>query len=227
MSRLRVWAERFFPALTRAFLSARILLDEQGQAKSVKLGRAVDKAGNPLACYTYPALEYLAEFDFTASLVFEFGAGDSSVYWARRAAKVLSVQSDQGWFESISSIAPNNLHVQLESQKEDYVNALGKQGLKFDVIIIDGRWRKSCALTAPDYLQPEGLIVVDNSERYPRSTSALRAKGFLQIDFSGFGPINPHAWTTSLFLACRTKLQAGFRPLEPVGGISYHGPEDA
>ena len=73
ISRLKVWAERFFPALTRAFLSARILLDEHGQAMSVKLGRAVDKAGNPLASYTYPALEYLAEFDFTASLVFASG----------------------------------------------------------------------------------------------------------------------------------------------------------
>jgi hypothetical protein len=71
------------------------------------------------------------------------------------------------------------------------------------------------------------MIVLDNSERYPGTTAALRAGGFFQMDFSGFGPINAYAWTTSLFMRAEQRLQQGFTPPRPIGGMAFHQDEDA
>ena len=45
----------------------------------------MDRDGNPLPWYTYPAIEYLRQFDYKDKKVFEFGCGFSSLFWALRA----------------------------------------------------------------------------------------------------------------------------------------------
>ena len=41
----------------------------------------VDRDGNPLPWYTYPAIEYLSQFDYGEKTIFEFGCGYSSLFW--------------------------------------------------------------------------------------------------------------------------------------------------
>ena len=45
----------------------------------------------------------------------------------------------------------------------------------------------------------------------------LRAQGWFQIDFSGLGPINPYAWTTSVFMRTDCKVKYGAES-KAVGG---------
>ena len=71
-----------------------------------------------------------------------------------------------------------------------------------------------------------GLLVLDNTDWHPHTAADLRAAGFLQVDFNGFGPLNAYAWTTSLFLRADTRLQRGWRPPQPVGGIQQVDPEN-
>lgn len=40
----------------------------------------VDRDGNPLPWYTYPAIEYLSQFDYGEKTIFEFGCGYSSLF---------------------------------------------------------------------------------------------------------------------------------------------------
>lgn len=47
----------------------------------------VDRDGNPLPWYTYPAIEYLSQFDYGEKTIFEFGCGYSSLFWAERQPK--------------------------------------------------------------------------------------------------------------------------------------------
>ena len=51
----------------------------------------VDKDNNPIPWYTYPAIEYLSQFDYSNKEIFEYGCGYSSMFWANRAKKVTSI----------------------------------------------------------------------------------------------------------------------------------------
>lgn len=60
----------------------------------------IDKDGNPIPWYTYPAIEYLSQFDYGDKKVFEFGCGNSSLFWAVRAQEVISIEDNPSWFEN-------------------------------------------------------------------------------------------------------------------------------
>src|SRR5262245_56791293 len=51
--------------------------------------RAVDKDGNPLPWYTYPAIDFLRRKCFAERTVLEFGSGQSTLWWAARARSVV------------------------------------------------------------------------------------------------------------------------------------------
>lgn len=57
----------------------------------------IDRDGNPIPWYTYPAIEYLSQFDVTDKDVFEFGCGNSSLFWADRARLVTSIEDNPDW----------------------------------------------------------------------------------------------------------------------------------
>lgn len=49
--------------------------------------------------YTYPMLEFLENLDFSQDSVFEYGSGASSIYWARKAKYVQSVEHDCHYYD--------------------------------------------------------------------------------------------------------------------------------
>src|SRR5437588_4831670 len=62
-----------------------------GHAKSSFLMRAVDKNGEPIPSYTYPAIDFLFQRNFEDKLILEFGSGQSTLWWASRAKFVISI----------------------------------------------------------------------------------------------------------------------------------------
>jgi hypothetical protein len=71
----------------------------------------------------------------------------------------------------------------------------------FDIVVIDGWDRMSCARHAVQRLQPDGVIVWDNTdrERYAEGVQLLAAQGFRQLDFAGLGPGQTRETCTSIF----------------------------
>jgi hypothetical protein len=132
-------AHRLFPGMARSLCNARILAYAQGQAR----GEAVDAAGRPVPWYTYPAIEYLGQFDWRAASVFEFGSGNSTRFWAARAKRVCAVESDPDWHGALAAQAIPALEIFLRPDKTGYVACLAEQRAKFDLIIVDGRWRRA------------------------------------------------------------------------------------
>lgn len=181
--------------------------------------KAVDANGEPLPWYTYPAIEYISSFNFKDCDVFEFGSGNSSLFWSVRARSLISVEDDRCWFQFVDRMARKNQIVIHRDLETDYINSLPEQGRTFHVIIIDGKWRMRCANEAINFLAEGGMIVLDNSDWYPESSQFLRDNGFFQIDFSGYGPINAYCWTTSIFIRTPTSLQRNFTGPAPIGGI--------
>jgi len=182
---------------------------------------AVDAKGAEIPWYTYPAIEYLSNFDFKDCSVFEFGSGNSSLFWADRARSVCSVEDNQEWFEVVSKRQKENQIVIHRADEVGYVKSLPEQGKLFEIIVIDGNWRNECVVEAINCLKDGGMIVLDNSDRIIEKECGrlLREHGFIQMDFSGFGPINGYCWTTSVFMKAPTLLQRNFSGPTPIGGL--------
>lgn len=177
----------------------RILSRRFGYARSVRREEPLDGEGREIPWFTYPAIEYLNQLDFSDRTVFEFGAGNSSLYWSRRAARVVSIEHNRAWFARLRPRLPANHELHLIEDPAAYPQALARQPDRFDVIVIDGIERRACCAAAVAQLRPGGLLILDNSDWHHRCAGVLREAGLLEVDFAGFGPINGYTWTTSLF----------------------------
>lgn len=179
--------------------------------------------------YTYPAIEYVKSFDFSNRTIFEWGCGNSSIFWAKRCKRIISCEDSQYWFRHVMSQKRNNQDVILCADQTSYVKAIEKYGRIFDIIIVDGKYRSRCAGRAPHSLKNGGFIILDNADWYPEATWLLREQGFFQVDFSGFGPVNNYTWTTSMFFRYDSSLQknADYAGPQPVGGLSKNADSES
>ena len=61
----------------------------------------IDKQGKAIPWYTYPAIEYLNSLEFKNRKVFEFGSGNSTLFWLAKNAQVTSVENNKIWVEKL------------------------------------------------------------------------------------------------------------------------------
>ena len=141
--------------------------------------------------------------------VFEWGSGNSTLWWARHTNEVVAAEHDQVWFNKISKIIPTNATIKKVSlQGTEYERAILNEKFKFDIIVIDGRKRIKCAKTAVQKLKVDGVIVWDNSERdcYDEGIKFLQKNGFKKIDFFGPLPITHKTDQTTIFYKTKNIL---------------------
>lgn len=195
----------------RSLQAAKRLWFDYGHLRSVCTESAVDRDGHPLPWYTYPAIEFLAQLDFSGCRVFEYGTGNSTLFWAQRAREVVSVEHDPQWYDYVRARVPANAAVIYEPDLQAYAAAIARVAGGFDVIVVDGPARQltraRAAAAALTRLNPGGLIILDNSDWLPTSTTLLREADLLQVDFSGFVPIATGTQTTSLYFHRECRLQ--------------------
>ncbi len=185
------------------------ILKDYGWLKSKRAGRSVDAQGEPVPWFTYPAIDFIRQLDVRELTVFEYGSGFSTLFWARRARKIVSVESDGTWFQEIGSRAPPNAELILApDDAESYVTKIAGRGT-FDIIVIDGTGesRLPCCQIAPKYLNPKGFIILDNSDLWLESAAVLRNSDLIQVDFTGLAPLSRHWHTTSLFFSRQYAIQ--------------------
>src|ERR1700704_6537497 len=111
---------RWLPSLK----AAQVLWRDYAHLKSVRTQRAVDRAGDPLPWYTYPAIEFLQQLDFSEKTVFEYGSGMSTLYWAARTARVVSVEDDEQGMEKVRSMAPSNVDLIFEPDLSKFADTI-------------------------------------------------------------------------------------------------------
>ncbi|MCH2192140.1 MAG: hypothetical protein MK188_14560, partial [Gammaproteobacteria bacterium] len=82
-----------------------------------------------------------------------------------------------------------------------YIEAMQSENCSFDIIIVDGSYRKACIENAPEKLNSDGVIIIDNTDWADLKPlfKALHKQGFRQLEFYGIGPANGAPWGTSLF----------------------------
>ena len=199
----------------------RILTQRYGYLRTVARNECIDASGRPIPWYTYPASEFIGQLDFRDRSVFEYGSGNSTLFWSGIARRVVSVEHERHWFERMRTIAPANCEMRFADDADGYVDAIKRTGETFDVIIIDGQSRLRCAPVAADALREGGLIILDNSDWFPRTSAALRARDLIEVDMSGFGPINDYTSTTSFYFdrRCAFGPRSDRQPQPGIGSI--------
>lgn len=198
-----------------------ILMEKYGWMESYDKKIPLNNEGKVLPWYTYPAIEFLEQFDFTKKAVLEYGSGNSSVYWGNIANKVISIEHNKVWYEKNKKRIKTHNEIFLCEKQKEYVKKIKEVDKLFDIIVIDGEWRKECAETSLDNLSESGFVILDNSDWFPETAAFIRGKGLLQVDFHGFGPINSYTWTTSIFIRneCNLFVTKSRQPENPIGGI--------
>jgi hypothetical protein len=182
---------------------SRGLLRDYGWIRTFRAGQCVDALGNPIPWFTYPAIDYLAQLDYTGKSVFEWGCGNSTLFWGSKgAARVIGAEYDQAWYERLKARAPGNCTIVFcPRDLVQYPATIRGRG-PFDVIVVDGspETRLVCSQEAVQHLMDTGMIILDDADLCPQSARFLRSTGLIEVDFTGFGPQRICASTTSLFL---------------------------
>ncbi len=130
------------------------------------------------------AVRFLDQWLRSTDVLVEFGSGRSTVWFARRAGRIISVDHDRRWYERVRGRlgiegASNVDYFLADPAAQTYIAAVESalDGLA-DVILVDGACRDACAVWALDRLRPGGLIIVDNANWYlPCRSSAPSSLG--------------------------------------------------
>jgi hypothetical protein len=112
----------------------------------------------------------------TTDVVCECGAGRSTIWFAQRTSRLISIEHDPAWHakvvDSLNAECFENVSVSLCLDKESYVerlSALDEGAL--DLCLIDGIARDEYALVALSKLKTGGLLIVDNAKWFLPSNS--------------------------------------------------------
>ena len=184
-----------------------LLLDsgvlEDGWFKSYYTRQSVDLRGNPIPWCTYSFLKFIEPRLKEHFNIFEYGCGNSTIWYAKKVNSIKSVEHNKNWFELIVSNLPGNAKVVLIELNENgnYAKEVLVENKKYEIIIIDGVERNNSVKFAMTGLTEDGVIIYDNTqlEEYFPSIDMLIDSGFKRIDFIGTLPIVAHNNTTTIF----------------------------
>lgn len=165
--------------------------------------QAVDASGEPIPWVTYSFIDFI-KTRLTKNLsIFEYGSGNSTLFYAKNVKRVVSVEHDEAWYNKIVTAKASNADMIFTALEKDgeYAKKASLLGEKFDVIIVDGRDRVNCCKHSINALSPNGVLVLDDSERefYEEARTFLTLNGFKELPFTGISPGLFYNKTTSVF----------------------------
>src|ERR1035437_9953674 len=103
--------------------------------------------------FTKPFLDVLATWDLSKADIFEWGSGNSTLWFGNKCHSLVSIEDDLHFYESVKErIAEKNLknieyiHVPIPGKEShiDYAKIINRDFKKYDIIVIDGKLRNSC-----------------------------------------------------------------------------------
>lgn len=114
----------------------------------------------------------------------EWGSGRSTAWFAKRVQRLLSVEHNPEWYQSVTNtIKQQNLNnvdyvlkeltgneqLDVKEYSQGILCDIGDESLDF--ALVDGIFRDHCASGVLGKLKPGGLLVIDDAHRYLPSSS--------------------------------------------------------
>ncbi|MEO8217377.1 MAG: methyltransferase domain-containing protein [Acidobacteriota bacterium] len=120
------------------------------------------------------ALDALIQPDWR---VLEFGCGTSTVWLAKRAREVVSIEHDPSWFDVVSErLQRSNLtSVDIRLQGGDDYERIPEPESSFDLALVDGLFRSRASEVAVRTVRTGGWIYLDNCDVQDADHKGARA----------------------------------------------------
>lgn len=192
----------------------------------LKNGHSSIKDGNPWI--TFEAWKWLQSFLTCNMTVFEYGSGGSTIFIAKRVKKLISVEHDHDWYQTVSKnlkerkisnceyllreptfVSHNNKRsLTYTSCVPKYANMSFKSYVKsidifpdesLDLVIVDGRARSYCMLHSLSKLRSGGFLMLDNSDTYNYKMCEDLLIDWEQTNFFGPGLYASRFWQTTIW----------------------------
>lgn len=178
-------------------------LKEKGWFNSYHTKKSIDINNQSIPWLTYPFIAFIEGRIHNQLTIFEYGSGDSTLWFAKRVQSIDAVEHHFEWYTYVNSKKTNNMtlkHVELDYDG-NYARAIHLSGKLYDIVIVDGRDRNKCMEEACKALTSSGVIIVDNSNilKYETGKDYLKKQGFKQLAFEGMAPVTPYLTETSVF----------------------------
>ncbi|MBN7798314.1 class I SAM-dependent methyltransferase [Parahaliea mediterranea] len=187
----------------RLIYSERSFLAQQGYTESIKQKRPCKPDGTPLPWMNYQVVHFLEQRLRKDHNLFEYGSGYSTQFYARHAGTVTSVEHNRDWYNILNKNKPENVELLFRDIGDinGYCQAIAGGDRRFDIIVVDGRERLQCMEVAVDFLSEQGVVLLDDSsrKRYQDGRSAMKRRGFRELDFIGIKPGGLSTHQTTLF----------------------------
>lgn len=159
--------------------------------------------------------------------VFEWGMGSSTIYFTNYLRSIgknfrwFAIDNNREWFDKISDKVKNynlqgiNLYLRefvvfwektggnfcIRGKNElDYINFPKTLPDKFDVLLIDGRFRRLCLEVAKEVVMDDGIIILHDAHRphYQRGLSEFPCQTIISgSDFAPFQKLHNEMWLGS------------------------------
>lgn len=205
------WWARLCPGQRSLWFPLARLVDCVGSMMSTKLLRRVpERPWLPYGaiCLLWHELE-------PGDRVFEWGAGGSTIWFAKLGCLVDSVEHDALWTETVrerldelalggnvtlrrceAEAAPPDGERYRSAEDEYaglsfrvYAHAIDDHpDGRFDLIVVDGRARPACLELAPPKLSPGGMLLLDDSDRERYREAAATVADWEERRFTGLQP---------------------------------------
>ncbi len=127
-------------------------------------------------------LDHLIQPDWN---ILEFGSGMSTIWFARRCASLVSIETNRAWHAAVTAMLAQrglqNVNYRIVTQSEGHLLEDYEDSF-FDLVLVDGVSRDQAMITALKKVKPGGYVYLDNSDMpYAAHRSAramlLRAAG--------------------------------------------------
>lgn len=190
------------------------VLDTSGWLRSLKAGRPIDNNGLPIPWLTYAAIDFIGSKINPQMRVFEWGAGNSTLWFASKVKEVVSTEDNVEWYQELRSKLPQNVKLSCSTSTSEYVGSILNDKEKYDVIVIDGSHRNECSKVCIERLAENGFVVFDNSDsaEFDESMIFFNTQNFYRIDFWGLVPSYLYKNCTTILFRNPDILKTGAPP---------------
>jgi hypothetical protein len=101
-------------------------------------------------------------------VILEIGAGMSTLWYAARCRRVVSVEAQEEWFHRLSQIlrqeSRENVDLRYEWEEAKMADFREHADDSLDLVVVDGGPRELCVRNAWGKVRPGGYLYLDNSD---------------------------------------------------------------
>jgi hypothetical protein len=169
------FVERHLIAWLRARPISRLeeVVRRPGFALRAALDRLYECTHPDLPLLSPGAVRRLAAILTEASVGFEWGSGASTLWFAVRCGRLVSIEHDRRWYDYMAARIPANVDYRLveadpvdqDWNRQPYVTQIHQfPNETFDFCLIDGHYREACLKAALLKVRPGGWLIADDTQ---------------------------------------------------------------